>query len=424
MEPSSTLVENIFYYDSSDSVFKYGDIEIENGKIRKIEEKDPVHPENNFLAPGFINTHAHIAMSRFRGKLDDVNLEKFLERTFRLDSGRSREDILHSSICGIYEMISNGITSFFDLYYDEDITWEACNRMGIRAFLSWNTLDREITTQKGDPVENAENFIKDYRGKNSIIEPSVGIQGVYVASLGTMKRADEISKRMGTILHMHLSETRKEVYEFLEKTGKRPVEYLSENGLLSDRLNAAHCVWLNDHEIKALAKHGVSVSWNSESNLKLGTGGFPPVPELIKSGVNITIGTDSNGSNNSLNLIESAKTGAISIKNSRWDAGMLSAKEVFNMATANGGKASHISKLGEIKVGAPADFNIIDGNHFSIQSSNPEVMVNHIVYSMNPGAIVDTVINGKYVKKDGRITMDLEKQYKESLNYLKNTFKV
>ena len=103
MEPSSTLVENIFYYDSSDSVFKYGDIEIENGKIRKIEEKDPVHPENNFLAPGFINTHAHIAMSRFRGKLDDVNLEKFLERTFRLDSGRSREDILHSSICGIYE---------------------------------------------------------------------------------------------------------------------------------------------------------------------------------------------------------------------------------------------------------------------------------------------------------------------------------
>ena len=103
---------------------------------------------------------------------------------------------------------------------------------------------------------------------------------------------------------------------------------------------------------------------------------------------------------------------------------MLSAKEVFNMATANGGKASHISKLGEIKVGAPADFNIIDGNHFSIQSSNPEVMVNHIVYSMNPGAIVDTVINGKYVKKDGRITMDLEKQYKESLNYLKNTFKV
>ena len=421
---TSKIIENVFYYDTSLNSFRHGTVEISRGKITGVEETENSGDCSRFLIPGFINTHAHIAMSRFRGKLDDMNLEKFLEKTFKLDSARTPDDILHSSICGLYELLSNGITSFFDMYYDEDIIWEACNRMGIRAFLSWNTLDKEITTQKGDPVDNAENFIKDYGGKNSIIEPSIGIQGVYVASLDTMKGADQVSRKFDTLLHMHVSETRKEVYEFMDKTGKRPVEYLLENNLLSHRLNAAHCVWLNDHEIRALGKNEVNVSWNSESNLKLGTGGYPPVPELMNSGVNITIGTDSNGSNNSLNILESAKTGAISIKNSRWDAGMISAIDVFRMLTVNGGRASRIPNLGEIKVGAPADFNIIDGNHFSLQSSDPEIMVNQIIYSMNPGAITDTVINGEYIKKDGKMAAEIENNYRNSLCFLKTTFRV
>ena len=423
METSKTI-EDVYYYDTSLNRFIHGSVKIQNGIIAGVEETQNSGDCSRFLIPGFINTHSHIAMSRFRGRLDDVNLEKFLEKTFKLDSERTKDDIFHSTICGIYELLSNGITSFFDLYYDEDIIWDACNKMGIRSFLSWNTLDREITTQKGDPVDNAENFIREYSGKSSIIYPSIGIQGVYVASLDTMKAANNVSKKFDTVLHMHLSETRKEVYEFLDKTGKRPVEFLSDNDLLSKRLNAAHCVWLNDHEIRALGKNEVNVSWNSESNLKLGTGGFPPVPELMNNGVNITIGTDSNGSNNSLNILETAKTGTISIKNGRWDAGILNATDVFRMLTVNGGRASHIPHLGEIKIGAPADFNIIDGNHFSLQSSDPDVMINQIVYSMNPAAITDTVINGKYIKKDGKMNLDIENNYRESLRFLKAAFKV
>ncbi|MHB1440476.1 MAG: amidohydrolase family protein [Cuniculiplasma sp.] len=424
MQSSKIELEDIEYYHGESGTFRHGNLTIENGIIRSIEDSQRKSEGNLFVIPGFINTHAHIAMSRFRGLLDDMNLEKFLQKTFALDRDRSEDDIYNSSVCGIYELLRNGITSFFDLYYDEHIIWQACNDMGIRAFLSWNTLDREMTTQNGDPVHNAGEFIKKFRHKNELIEPSVGIQGVYVASLETMEAANEVSRKNNTILHMHVSETRKEVYEFQERMGKRPVEYLNENSLLSHRMNAAHCVWLNDHEIKALGKNEVNVSWNAESNLKLGTGGIPPVPEMIKQNINITVGTDSNGSNNSLNILESAKTGAISIKNTRWDASLITSREVFYMLTLNGGKASRKKYLGEIREGAPADLNIIDGDHHSIQCSNPNNVLNQIVYSMNPEAIRDTIIGGKYIKKDWKMNNDAEEKFRNSLKFLKSNFKI
>lgn len=421
MKSDYTVLNDINIFDGKG--FHIGDMEIENGQIRSLEFKDHGHSDL-FVIPGFINTHAHVAMSRFRGLLDDVSLEGFLHRTFKLDAERDRDDIFHSSVCGIYEMLNNGITSFFDLYYDEDIIYEACERMGIRSFLSWVTLDKEFTTQKGEPLDNAQNFIKAHKEKDSIIYPSVGVQGVYVASDQTLKGSDDISKREKTMLHMHLSETRKEVYDLQKVKKRRPVEYLNDLDILSNRVNAAHCVWLNGHEIDMLSKNHVNVSWNSTSNQKLGTGGIPPIPELAEKHVNVSIGTDSNGSNNGLNILETAKMGSLSVKNQRWDASKIKASETFRMLTENGGIASGIPDLGTIRVGAPADLNIVNGNDYSLQCSHPENMINQIVYSMNPAAIRDTIIAGNTLKTDGMFSDSLTQQYEISLKYLKNRFRI
>ncbi len=421
MKSEHLVLSDINIFDGK--TFKFGDMQIQNGMIKSIDLKEGGN-SNFFVIPGFINTHAHVAMSRFRGLLDDMNLEGFLQRTFKLDANRDREDIFHSAVCGIYEMLSNGITSFFDLYYDEDIISDACEAMGIRAFLSWNTLDKEFTTQNGEPLDNAIDFIKTKRKADSLIYPSVGVQGVYVASEQTFSGADEISKREKTMLHIHLSETRKEVYDHLRTKKKRPVEYLQDLGVLSDRMNAAHCVWLTGSEISMLARNRVNVSWNSTSNQKLGTGGLPPIPELIKENANITIGTDSNGSNNGLSILETAKMGSLSVKNQRWDASVIKAGEIFNMLTTNGGVASGVPKLGRLEVGAPADLNIIDGDHCSLQCSNPDTMINQIVYSMNPQSIIETIIGGNVLKTEGNFIDSLKQQYSLSLKYLKERFTI
>lgn len=404
---STLIVRNglVISMDHDRSIFR-GDILIEGNEIKETGSvkggaDEEIEATGKIVIPGLIDTHTHVAMAHLKGKLDDVPLETFLDRTFKLDAGRSEKGLYNSSLLGMYEMIASGITSFHDLYYAEDVIARASESAGIRAFLAWNTLDSSFSTQKGDPVENAENFIRG--GDSDLVSRSIGVQGVYVASDETYARAREVAERYDVTMHTHLAETRKEVYDFVKEHGHRPIEHLAEVGFLSDRLVAAHCVWATLREVKLLASAGVSVSWNPTSNSKLGVGGIPPVPEMLANSVRVTLGTDSNGSNNSLNLLQEAKYGSVSVKNQRWDASYLSAMNMLEMCTVNAAGALRRKDLGSIEPGMKADLVLIDDRMPNMFSSE-ETAINNVVYSSNPSNISDVIINGKTVKRNGAIS--------------------
>lgn len=404
-----------------------GSLLIKDEFIKKISDEpfdaDKVIDANkNLIIPGFINTHSHVAMSRFKGLLDDIKLSEFLEKTFKLDSQRTDEDIYNSSIMGICEMIDSGITAFADLYYSEDIIARAVEDTGIRGFLSWNTLDKKFTTQTGEPIENAENFIRSFSKKSALITPSIGVQGIYVASDDTYLKAYEISKKYGTIIHTHLAETREEINNCMKERGKRPVEQLDSIGFLNENLLAAHTVWLNLSEVRALSKKNVSISWNSVSNEKLGVGGIPPIPEMMAQGVNVSMGTDSCGSNNSLDMFYVMKNSALSLKNSRWDPSILNADELFQMATQNGSYAVHNNSIGSIGENMLADLVLIDlgaSNMFPTSGNNA---VNNIIYSANPGNTQTVIINGNVLKENFRFSKNLEKLKRKAMRYVRENF--
>ncbi len=404
-----------------------GSLLIKDEFIKKISDEpfdaDKVIDANkNLLIPGFINTHSHVAMSRFKGLLDDIKLSEFLEKTFKLDSQRTDEDIYNSSIMGICEMIDSGITAFADLYYSEDTIARAVEDTGIRGFLSWNTLDKKFTTQTGEPIENAENFIRSFSKRSSLITPSIGVQGIYVASDDTYLKAYEISKKYGTIIHTHLAETREEINNCMKERGKRPVEQLDSIGFLNENLLAAHTVWLNLSEVRALSKKNVSISWNSVSNEKLGVGGIPPIPEMMAQGVNVSMGTDSCGSNNSLDMFYVMKNSALSLKNSRWDPSILNADELFQMATQNGSYAVHNNSIGSIGENMLADLVLIDlgaSNMFPTSGNNA---VNNIIYSANPGNTQTVIVNGNVLKENFRFSKNLEKLKRKAMRYLRENF--
>lgn len=404
-----------------------GSLLIKDEFIKKISDEpfdaDKVIDANkNLLIPGFINTHSHVAMSRFKGLLDDIKLSEFLEKTFKLDSQRTDEDIYNSSIMGICEMIDSGITAFADLYYSEDIIARAVEDTGIRGFLSWNTLDKKFTTQTGEPIENAENFIRSFSKRSSLITPSIGVQGIYVASDDTYLKAYEISKKYGTIIHTHLAETREEINNCMKERGKRPVEQLDSIGFLNENLLTAHTVWLNLSEVRALSKKNVSISWNSVSNEKLGVGGIPPIPEMMAQGVNVSMGTDSCGSNNSLDMFCVMKNSALSLKNSRWDPSILNADELFQMATQNGSYAVHNNSIGSIGENMLADLVLIDlgaSNMFPTSGNNA---VNNIIYSANPGNTQTVIVNGNVLKENFRFSKNLEKLKRKAMRYVRENF--
>ena len=404
-----------------------GSLLIKDEFIKKISDEPfdadkVIDAKKNLLIPGFINTHSHVAMSRFKGLLDDIKLSEFLEKTFKLDSQRTDEDIYNSSIMGICEMIDSGITSFADLYYSEDIIARAVEDTGIRGFLSWNTLDKKFTTQIGEPIENAENFIRSFSKKSALITPSIGVQGIYVASDDTYLQAYEISKKYGTIIHTHLAETREEVNNCMKERGKRPVEQLDSIGFLNENLLAAHTVWLNLSEVRALSKKNVSISWNSVSNEKLGVGGIPPIPEMMAQGVNVSMGTDSCGSNNSLDMFCVMKNSALSLKNSRWDPSILNADELFQMATQNGSYAVHNNSIGSIGENMLADLVLIDLGSSNMFPTSGNNAVNNIIYSANPGNTQTVIVNGNVLKENFRFSKNLEKLKSKAMRYVRENF--
>ncbi|MEM0298302.1 MAG: amidohydrolase family protein [Thermoplasmata archaeon] len=375
----------------------------EIGKNINHEAEYVIDAKNKIVMPGFINTHTHVGMSMFRGVIEDMQLDRFLEKTFVLDSKRTEDEIYYSSLLSIAEMIRTGTTSFLDLYYDEHIIARAVEKSGIRGFLSWVTLDKEYTTQKGDPLKNAEEFISSHLKKERII-PLIGFQGVYVCSDETLLKGKEIAERYGVLMHMHLSETRKEVYDYLKKKNKRPVEHLKEINFLNNNLISAHNVWLTIREIDYLALSGVNVSHNPVSNMKLGTGGASPIIEMMNRKVNVTLGTDSVVTNNNLDMFDVMKITGLMHKNERWDASILNSQEILDFATINGAKALKLSHiLGSIEEGKLADIIVVDPFPSAIPFRKENIIPN-IVYGLKGLNVTHTIVDGKLLMDSGKIT--------------------
>ena len=396
-----------------------GDMLIEGKRISKIGKIKgsadiEIDASGKAVLPGFINTHTHVAMAHLKGLLDDIPLETFLERTFSLDSNRSEKGIYNASMLGMAEMIDSGITSFHDLYYSEDIIAKAASKLGIRAFLAWVTLDEEYTTQKGSPLKNAESFIRKKHG--DLVTPSVGIQGIYVASDETYNGASDIARKYDTTIHTHLSETRKEVYDFATgHNGQRPVEHLSSIGFLDSRLIAAHSAFVTMREVRQLAKANVKVSWNSISNCKLGTGGMPPVPEMLDHGITISLGTDSNGSNNSLNMFEMMKFSSLLVKSARWNPAVINAQKMLDMATRDAASSLHRNDIGVLKEGNLADVIMIDLNQSNLIPANADNIVQGLVYSANPSNVDTVIVNGSILKSRKKLKRKIPETEKENM---------
>ncbi len=353
------------------------------------------------ILPGLINLHQHAANALVRGLADDVPLEEMLTKSFAVDAKFTRRDVQIGALLACLEMIRSGTTSFQDLFYWEDEVARAVRESGMRGFLSWVTLDPALTTQHGDPVKNADAFVGKHLG-DLLVTPSVGVQGVYVASEETLLRAKEVAARRGVRLHAHLSETRKEVYDHVAKTGQRPAEWLEQIGFLDSRLNVAHGVWLTLNEVRILARHGVSVAHCPVSNMKLASGGVAPVPEMLQGGVIVGLGTDSPLSNNSADLFGEMKTASLLHKATRWDARVLPAQQVLDFVTIDAAKALGVAdRIGSIEVGKRADLAVVSLRRPHTTPFYPSNLISHLVYASRGSDVQTTIVDGRVLMAGG-----------------------
>ena len=385
-----------------------GDVLVEDGRISAIGTvkggaDEEIDCAGCAVLPGLINVHGHVANTLLRGRADDVPLERMLEVAFAADAKLTRRDVQVGALLGCLEMLRAGTTSFVDLFYWEDEVARAVREAGIRGFLAWTVLDPDKTTQRGIPVKNAEQFVRKHKG-HRLITPMVGLQGVYACSEETYLAARDVAEREDVKMHTHLSETRVEVYEHEKRTGSRPVEWLDKIGVLGPRLSAAHCVWVTINEVRALAARRVGVAHCPVSNMKLASGGVAPVPEMLDAGVAVGLGTDSPISNNALDPFADMKTCALLHKATRWDASVLPAQKVLDLATIDAAKVLGVeAELGSVEVGKRADLAVVDLRRPHTTPFYSDTLCSSLVYACRGSDVLATIVDGVMRVGGGRV---------------------
>ena len=381
------------------------DLFIDDNIISQISERVGVESdyiincENKIISPGFVNMHTHVAMTNMRTLLDDMPFSRFLDTGFKLDAARTDEELYFGSKLGVAEMLRKGTTTFLDMYYGEDMVAKAAQEAGIRSYLGWSIVNKNQTTQKGDPLKNAEQFIQRFRG-NDLVTPLPAPHGIYSCERDDLIASKDLADRYDLPYTIHLSENRREVYDIVKKEKKRPVEYLDALGFLSNRLIAAHTIYVTLNEIKIMGKNGLTAVNNPVSNMKLANGNFAPLIEMVQHGVNVTLGTDSAATGNSLDMLENAKLSSLLQKNYREEGSVLPPRQAIDFMTKNPWKVLG-KNAGVLREGALADIVVVGGEvaQVPLRKDNAESI---LIYSSTGNDVEQTIVNGKLVYSQGK----------------------
>ena len=394
----SLLIKNIFLKG------KKTDLYIKDGKIEKIALKINKKARQKIdgkgekaVLPGLINCHTHSAMSLLRGYGDDLPLKQWLEKkVWPLEKNLTADDVYWGTKLACLEMIKTGTTCFNDMYWFEQASVQATEEMGVRGVIGLVLLDFD---PKGSR-ENLEKFWKIFqKRKFKTISFSMAPHAIYTVCQENLIWAKNFAQKNNLILHLHLSETKKEVQDCLKKYKLRPVEYLDKIGVLNKNCILVHTIWLSDKEVKILAKRKCTVVYNPGSNMKLSSGVFP-YAKLKRAKINICLGTDGAASNNSLDLFEEMKLGALLQKINNMDPVVAPASEMFETVTENGARALKM-KIGQIRPENSADLILIDLNQICLTPGHN--LTSDLVYSCSGNCVSDLICHGKILMRERKV---------------------
>lgn len=393
---------------------KKGSILIEDDKIinlnQDLNSRDAdivIDGEGKVLIPGLVNTHTHLSMTLMRGLADDLFLDTWLnDHIWPTEANLNGDHCYAGAKLACLEMIKSGTTTFNDMYFYMDFVAKAVDESGIRGNISHGMLDMgDEEKRKSEYKETTKIIDKFHNTADGRIKVSLGPHAPYTCSTELLnwvrKKADQNYLRV----HIHVSETESEVKQIIDTHQCRPFEYLDKIGFLKNDVLAAHAVWLSNSEMGIIKEKEVKLSHNPVSNMKLASG-ISPVAEMMDKGINISLGTDGAASNNNLDMLEEMKIAALQQKVNTLNPTVLTAEEVFKMATINGAKALGMDhEIGTIDVGKKADLVLVDMKTPHLTPYRHPI--SHMVYSANGGDVDTVICNGQILMLEKELlTMD------------------
>jgi 5-methylthioadenosine/S-adenosylhomocysteine deaminase len=420
--PCDLLLTNahILTMDDQFTVHAPGSVAVRGGEIVGIgdigteyEPLDTVDCRGRVVLPGLVNAHTHAPMTLLRGLADDLRLDVWLmgymmpvEREF------VRPDFVGlGTKLACAEMIRSGTTCFADMYYFEEAVAEATAAAGLRALCAQTVLKFPAPDAPSfeDALLRARDFITRWVG-HALIVPGVAPHAPYTCTTEILRSCAELACEFDVPLHTHLAETSLEVEQSRREHGMSVVPWARKQRLFDARVLAAHCVHVDEGEIRALKDAGAGVAHNPTSNLKLGSG-VAPVAKMLDAGVAVGIGTDGTASNNDLDMFEEMRLAALLAKGISGDPTALPARQALAMATRIGARAVHLGDItGSLEPGKRADLIVVDldqPHNVPRFGRDPNAIYAQLVYAGKASDVVDVMCNGRWLMRDRRLlTLD------------------
>ena len=351
------------------------------------------------LVPGLVNGHTHAAMTLFRGYADDLPLMEWLEKhIWPVEKRMSDDDVYWGTRLACLEMIRTGTIRFWDMYWHAHAAARAVEDAGMRAVTAAPLIDDDDPGKSERACSDAERSLERItEAGGRMARPGFAPHAIYSVSERSLRWIAERAAELDVAVQIHLSETREEVDACLRDHGMRPAMWLDRCGLLGPRTVLAHGVWLDDAELELIAERGATVVTNPVANMKLAVGGVFPYLAARDRGVELGLGTDGPGSNNSLDLLADAKAFALIQKHVAGDPAAVTAAETWAIAT---GSRSPLVGGVPLEEGARADFLLVRARAAEV---TPGDLVANLVYAAS-GAVVDTtVVAGRVLMRGGVI---------------------
>jgi 5-methylthioadenosine/S-adenosylhomocysteine deaminase len=405
-----TMDERFTTY-ATGSIAIAGDTVVDIGELTGYEAREAVDCRGRIVMPGLVNAHTHAPMTLLRGLADDLRLDVWLmgymmpvEREF------VRPDFvtLGTSLSCV-EMIRSGTTCFADMYYFEESVAEAATAAGVRALCGQTVLKFPAPDAASfeDSLARARAFISGWKG-HPLIVPAPAPHAPYTCTVEILRACAELAVEFDVPLHTHLAETAFEVDEIRREHGMPVVPWVKKQRLFDARVLAAHCVHVDEGEIRALKNAGAGVAHNPTSNLKLGSG-VAPIAKMLELGVPVGIGTDGAASNNDLDMFEEMRLAALLAKGISGDPTALPARQALAMATRVGARALHMGHLtGSLEPGKRADLVVVDLDAVHAVpefARDPNAVYSRLVYAAKSTDVVDVMCNGRWLMRDRRLLM-------------------
>lgn len=374
------------------------------------------------IMPGLINCHTHLPMTLLRGLADDLRLDVWLYG-YMLPAEQkfvSPEFVRLGAQLAAAEAIRSGVTCVNDMYYFEDSIAQTLAEIGMRALCSQSLMNFP-TPDSASPDESLEftdKFIAKWKN-HPLIVPVIAPHAPYTCSPQLMRRCTEIALKHDVPLHIHIAETKQELDDSRAQHGMSVVHWIKKCGVLEAKVITAHCVWIDQSEMRVLKNAGASISHNPAANLKLASG-IAGTQDMLDIGVTVGIGTDGPASNNDLDHFEEMRLVALLAKGNTRNPLAVPARTALMMATIGGARTCHIGHLtGSIEVGKRADLIVVNldtlHNTPAFYQRDPNAIYTQLVYAGKAADVRDTMVNGKFLMRDrALLTLDEAKVKAES----------